>query len=139
MKISNTFLSILLLTLLSSPSWSTSINALVERDGLYYPQFSDVPFTGEVTGSQTQGSFKNGKKDGDWVRYHYNGQLRDKGNYNKGSKEGLWVVYFQNGQLFSKGNYYNGWNDGAWVYFNDDGTPSHTYTGTYKHSVKISD
>tara|TARA_B110000503_G_scaffold63744_1_gene100561 strand:- start:191 stop:607 length:417 start_codon:yes stop_codon:yes gene_type:complete len=138
MKISNTFLTILLLTLLSSPSWSTSLDDLVERDGVYYPQFSDVPFTGGVTG-KSQGSLENGKKVGDWVRYHYNGQLSYKGNYNKGSKRGLWVTYFSNGQLLSKGNYYYGWHDGAWVFFNDDGTPDHKYTGTYKHSVKISD
>ena len=34
---------------------------LVERDGLFYKKFTDVPFTGEVTG-QKQGRLKNGEK-----------------------------------------------------------------------------
>ena len=41
---------------------------LVERDGLYYPKFSEVPFTGK-----TQGSFRKGKKHGPWVGYYDNG------------------------------------------------------------------
>ena len=40
---------------------------LVKRGGLYYKQFTDVPFTGKVTGID-QGSFKNGERDGAWVR-----------------------------------------------------------------------
>ena len=43
------------------------IEDLVERDGLFYAKFSDVPFTGK-TMEKEQGSFKNGKKDGPWVR-----------------------------------------------------------------------
>ena len=47
---------------------------LVITDGLYYKKFSDVPFTGKVTGKK-QGSFKDGKQHGPWVTYWYNGQL----------------------------------------------------------------
>ena len=36
-----------------------TMDDLVERDGLTYKKFSDVPFTGKVTGN-TQGSFKDG-------------------------------------------------------------------------------
>ena len=50
---------------------------LVYREGLYYKKFSDVPFTGKVTGN-TQGVFRNGKKHGPWVSYHENGQLESK-------------------------------------------------------------
>ena len=39
---------------------------LVERDGVHYKKFTQVPFTGEVTGKE-QGSFKNGKKEGFWT------------------------------------------------------------------------
>jgi hypothetical protein len=46
---------------------------LVEREGLFYKKFSDVPFTGKTTGNE-QGSLKNGKKDGPWVYYHDNAQ-----------------------------------------------------------------
>tara|TARA_B110000211_G_scaffold155918_1_gene176759 strand:+ start:342 stop:458 length:117 start_codon:yes stop_codon:yes gene_type:complete len=35
-----------------------TLDDLVEREGLYYEKFTDVPFTGEVTGRK-QGSFKD--------------------------------------------------------------------------------
>ena len=56
---------------------------LVERDGLYYKKFTDVPFTGKITGKE-QGSYKNGKRHGDWVTYWDNGRLRRKGKYKNG-------------------------------------------------------
>ena len=161
MKISNTLLSILLLTLLSSCSGSTSLDDLVERDGVYYPKFSDVPFTGEVTG-KSQGSLKNGKKDGDWVYYWSDGELKEKGNYKNGNKEGDWVSYWspgklwfsrvhkdgklegdyvsyhRNGQLMGKGLFKNGEKEGVWVVYNEEGTFV-AGTGNFKDGVQISD
>ena len=87
MKLIKTLLTILFISLLSSPSWSVTIGNLVERDGLYYEKFTDMSFTGEVTGRE-QGSFKNGKRDGAWVEYDYSGQLFSKGHYKKGKREG---------------------------------------------------
>ncbi len=66
MKPIKTLLTILFISLLSSPSWSETLGDLVEREGLYYQKFTDVPYTGEVTGSE-QGSFKIGVKDGSWL------------------------------------------------------------------------
>ena len=114
MKPINTLITILFISLLSSPSWSATIGDLVEREGLYYQKFTDVPYTGEVTGSE-QGSFKNGKE------------------------EGSWASYWDNGQLMSKGNYKNGKKEGAWYTYNIDGTVRQHATGTYKDGVKISD
>ena len=58
------YLLIIFLLLSPSVSWSEDIdwNDLVERDGLFYKKFTDVPFTGKVTGVE-QGSLKNGKKN----------------------------------------------------------------------------
>ena len=114
MKPIKTLLTILFISLLSSPSWSVTTGDLVEREGIYYPKFSEVPFNGEVTGD-AQGSVKNGKRDGAWVKYWNNGQLRSKGNYKNGKREGKWVGY------------------------NTDGTVWKEYAGTYKNNVKISD
>jgi len=112
---------------------------LVEREGIYYQKFNDVPFSGKVTGRE-QGSFKNGKKNGAWVKYWNDGQLWYKGNYKNFKKEGVWVNYHSNGQLLSKGNYKNGKADGAWVYYRADGTVwTIKFSGTYKDGVKISD
>ena len=58
-------------------------NDLVEREGLYYKKFTDVPFTGEVTGKE-QGSISDGKRNGPWVSYRKNGQLHWKGTYKDG-------------------------------------------------------
>ena len=69
---------------------------LVEREGLYYKKYTDVPFTGKVT----EGTFKDGLPVGPWVIYYDNGQLSSKGTYKKGKEDGSWVVYCENGQLF---------------------------------------
>jgi antitoxin component YwqK of YwqJK toxin-antitoxin module len=77
------FYPLILTVLLSLVSFSVlgvDSDDLVERDGLYYKKFSDVPFTGKVTGEE-QGSFRNGKREGEWVWYHENGQLSRKITY----------------------------------------------------------
>jgi hypothetical protein len=138
MKLIKTLLTILFISLLSSTSWSVTFDDLVERDGIHYEKFTDVPFTGKITG-QEQGSFKNGKKDGTWVSYHKNGQLSGKGNFKNGEMEGAWVRYWDNGQLFYKGNFKNGKYNGSWVAFNEDGSAFKSWTGTYKDGEYISD
>ena len=138
MKPINTLITILFISLLSSPSWSATIDDLVQREGIYYQKFTNVPFSGKITGRQ-QGSFKNGVKDGTWVWYYENGQVFFKGSYKNGKKEGAWVRYYDNGQLFYKGNFKNGKKEGAWVRNHSDGTLSKTLTGTFKDGVKISD
>ena len=102
-----TLITILFLSLLSSPSWSETFDDLVERDGLYYKKFSEVPFSGKITGLDN-GLIKNGKKEGVWVRYWDDGQLMDKGNYKNGEREGEWLFFNMDGQLGNKGNYKNG-------------------------------
>ena len=58
---------------------------------------------------KTQGSIRNGKKDGPWVKYYDNGQLWEKGTYKNGKLEdGPWVEYHYNGKLGSKGTYKDG-------------------------------
>ena len=108
------------------------------RNGLWYKQFTDVPFTGEITGKR-QGSIKNGKKDGAWVYYSDSGQIVRKGNWKNGHKEGAWVSYDKGGQVGLKGNYKNGKMEGVWVGYNKDGTVFKPLTGTFKGGKKISD
>jgi hypothetical protein len=160
-KLTLTFLTCLIFF---SPNvvMSETMDDLVKREGLWYKKFSQVSFTGKVTGTN-KGAFKNGKKEGAWVDYHINGQLlvkinykngkRDgawigyydngqlwyKGNYKNGKKEGTWVVYWKNGQLWDKGNYKIGKREGIWVGYDVDGTVWKEYTGTYKNGKKISD
>ena len=86
----------------------TTMDDLVERDGLYYKEFTDVPFTGDITDKTTQGTFRNGEKEGPWVEYQDNGQLSYKGTYKVGKEDGPWVHYYPNGQLSDKGTYKDG-------------------------------
>ena len=111
---------------------------LVEREGLYYKKFSDVPFTGEIEGRE-QGKFTNGKKEGPWFYYYPTGQLWGKGEYRNGEKEGPWIYYWGLGQLKGKGTFKNGKEEGPWVIFFEGVTVPNMYSGIYENGVKISD
>ena len=106
---------VLALFLFPSIAFGETMDDLVERDGIYYKKFTDVPFTGKVTG-EYQGSFKDGKRDGLWVSYYYNGQLKWKGNYKDGKVDGPFVSYWDNGKLQSEGTLKDGKEVGPWFY-----------------------
>jgi len=106
---------LVLMSLVSSPSWALSLEDLVEQAGLWYEKFTSTPFTGEVNEGRYKGSIKNGKK------------------------EGSWKYYYENGQLSAKGIFENGKSDGYWEFYTIDGTPMEFFTGTYKNGVKVSD
>ena len=99
------------MSLVSLPSWGLSMDDLVKREGIYYKKFTDVPFTGKVTG-EWQGSMHDGQWNGSWVRYLDNGQLWEKGTYRNGKKHGVWIGYCKNGSLRFKGGYLDGNRDG---------------------------
>jgi antitoxin component YwqK of YwqJK toxin-antitoxin module len=117
---------------------SETIDDLVKREGLYYKKFSEVPFSGKVTGNE-QGIIKNGKWEGAFVSYHENGQLWYKGNWKNGKREGAWVNYHDNGQILIKGNYKNDKMEGAFVGYDEHGTVWEMFTGTFKNGKKVSD
>ena len=123
--------TIFFISLLSSPSWSEDIGDLVKRTDLYFEKFTDVPFTGKVTG-KVQGSIKNGKWDGAVVTYRDDGQLWYKQNYKNGVLEGAFISYNENGQILAKGNHKNDKKEGSWIFYNEDGTILTALTGTYK-------
>jgi len=108
-----TLITIIFLSLLSS-SCSVPSDDLVVRDGVYYKKFSDVPFSGKVTGSY-KGLIKNGKKEGAWVSYYADGQLHYKGNYKNGKMEGRFIYNSPNEEFNKK------------------------WSGIFRNGVKISD
>ena len=73
--------------LVSGPAWGETYFDLVQREGLYYKKFTEVPFSGTVTG-RYQGKIKNGKRDGPWVSYHDDGTVVKflTGTYKDGKK-----------------------------------------------------
>ena len=86
--------------ILSSLAWSkdTTLENLVIRDGLYYEKFTDVPYTGNITG-KVQGKINKGREDGPWLKYYDNGNLKSKTYYEDGLEHGEVFSYFENGQL----------------------------------------
>jgi antitoxin component YwqK of YwqJK toxin-antitoxin module len=80
---------------------------LVERNDLYYEKFTDIPFTGEVTGKE-QGFIENGKREGAWIRYCENGQLRYEGKYKNAMKDGAWFSYYKGNKSAFVQNHKNG-------------------------------
>ena len=152
---------ILLLTLLfPALAFGETMKDLVKRDGIHYKKFSDVPFTGKVTG-EWLGTIINGRKESSWVRYWSEGKLREKVTYKGGYEHGPYVAYHSNGQLWmkttyknsamdgpferyyangqldSKGTYKYGNMEGAWVGFDRNGTPEPLWTGNFHRGNKI--
>jgi antitoxin component YwqK of YwqJK toxin-antitoxin module len=122
---------IILMTLLfPALAYGVTMDDLVIRDGIYYKKFSTVPFTGTITESVEQGSFKDGKKHGPWVSYNKDGQLRFASTFKNGKQDGPWVGYWNNGQLSQKGTYKDDKKDGPWVGYHENGQLD--YKGTFK-------
>ena len=122
MKTLTTLITILFISLLSSPSWSetVSMDDLVERDDLFYKKFNNVPFTGEVSGLEN-GKFKKGKKEGEWLSYNDNGQLTKTGIYIDGKEDGLWEKYWDNGQISTRITYIDGGYETVFKHYYDNG------------------
>lgn len=120
-----------LFILLGKPSltFGGAFDDLIRKNGLFYESWSDVPFTGEITGID-RGAFKDGLRHGRWVQGHENGQVKSEGDYENGLKQGQWIGYYKNGQIFYEGAYVDGIKDGLWVSFYDDGKIF--YRGQYK-------
>ena len=67
---------LVLMSLVSFPSWGLTIDDLVQLKGLYYEKFNDVPFTCEIDEGLTKGNVENGKREGTWVFYKEDGTKR---------------------------------------------------------------
>ena len=68
MKLQYLLALVLLLPALVSAE-TVSLDDLVERNGLWYKKFSDIPFTGKVSGN-FQGTIKRGKRHGTWLFFY---------------------------------------------------------------------
>jgi antitoxin component YwqK of YwqJK toxin-antitoxin module len=94
-KLSPLPIFILILTLLSSASWST---------------------TSELGG----GNYKNGERHGLWEFYDDFNQLRHQGNYQEGLKQGIWKEYFDD-HAWSEVFFKDGRERVPRVYYNKEG------------------
>ena len=112
---------LVLMSLVSFPSWGLTMDDLVQREGLYFQKFTDVPFTGEVDEGLKRGVIINGKKEGSWKNYHSNGQLKKKLYYKNDLRTGTFISYFDNGQLNCKGAYKTDKYDGPLICYHKNG------------------
>lgn len=94
MKLIRTLISLLFITLLSSPSWSETVTMddLVERNGFYYKKFTNVPFPGLVDQDCPKGTLKDPFKKG------FSGKIKN------GLREDYWVITLCLSSSIQRGN-----------------------------------
>ena len=111
-------------------AWGQSkmdINNLIDRDGLFYAQNQEKPFTGSVFAlydngrKKLNGRYKNGIKNGQWTWWNRHGGMVRRGSYKNELTYGLWKFYHNNGILKEKGIYKNGIKDGKWINWHENG------------------
>jgi antitoxin component YwqK of YwqJK toxin-antitoxin module len=108
---------------------------LRDRDGLKY--FKGKPFTGVSVSVHLDGqklgesTYKDGKRDGPWTRWHENGQKWRESTYKDGKWDGLRTQWYENGQKEEESTYKDGKQDGLWTrYWKENGQKR--LEGTYK-------
>lgn len=79
---------------------------------LYYPGKEQVA---EIT------HYKEGLKEGPYIKYFPDGKIMTKGNYKNDKLDGDFSVYYDNGNTEIKGKYKNGIQVGNWQYFDEEG------------------
>lgn len=66
-------------------------------------------------------TYKNGVKNGKWIKYFPNGKKMTETTYKDGKLEGPFVNYDPDGKLIVKGQYRDGEMDGVWLYYDENG------------------
>ena len=127
---------LVLMSLVSFPSWGLTMDDLVVRAGVYYKKFTTDPFTGAVFGTKS-GKFENGKKVGRWVYYYSNGHPKEIVYYQNGKKYGFSEWHNEEGQFTGKGNYKDGKEEGLWKFNDENGQL--TLKVKFKNGVKVRD
>ena len=64
-----------------------------------------------------EGVYVNSRKNGIWIKYWPNGNIRSKINYKNGRTNGAYTTYFQNGNVEEKGNVIAGMMQGEFTLF----------------------
>jgi antitoxin component YwqK of YwqJK toxin-antitoxin module len=88
-----------------------------------------IPYTGiylckfDNGKNKIEGSYKNGKFDGNWTTWYDNGQKESEVNYKNGKFDGLSIWWNKRGQQIRQKEYRNGKLDGKfieWFQFNGE-------------------
>ena len=129
------------------------ISDLISRNGLYYEEDADAPFTGVLDEGYERGAIKNGKREGHWRLYAHWDQLEaegwgfpdsnhvdgwhigSEGKFRNGMKRGTWVEYdHQSGVVKARGEYEGEHRVGHWTWYWPNGQVYES--GMYVHEEK---
>ena len=109
----------------SKPEKDKSSFGIEIKDGLWYDKTTNELYTGLFTHSfaigNVKGSFKNGLKDGSWVRYYRDEKIKEEGSYINGLKHSKWTMWYRNGNLKRSMEYNYGLPSGEWYEMNENG------------------
>lgn len=76
----------------------------------------------ELADYREEGSFKGGKRDGEWKHYFVGiGQLRFIGKFMDDEPDGKHIFYYPNGKEKQVGKYMGGLKEGEWKFFDETG------------------
>lgn len=83
------------------------------------------------------GWYKNGEKDGKWIRYYPSGRVKDVENYTDGKKNGEFINYFDFGdeRIRSVSRYMRGKKWGTETIYHENG--NRCIESTYSHDMEI--
>jgi antitoxin component YwqK of YwqJK toxin-antitoxin module len=65
--------------------------------------------------------YKDGRKEGEWIQYFEDGNLKFRGGYENDEKAGAFTVYFPSGKVNLSGAYKMGHKDGTWIVYEENG------------------
>jgi antitoxin component YwqK of YwqJK toxin-antitoxin module len=86
---------------------------LQERNGLFYKENSETPYTGLLVEyypngqKEKEGTYKDGKPEGPATSWYESGQKQMEGTYKDGKRDGL-STWYENGQKKREGTYKDG-------------------------------
>ncbi len=83
-----------------------------------------------------QGSYRDGKQDGEWTMWYDNGQRASVDHYKNGVQDGQHIGWYTNGKISAMGQYVNGKRDGKWKRWDPNGFRN--WEETYKDDKRIS-
>jgi antitoxin component YwqK of YwqJK toxin-antitoxin module len=83
-----------------------------------------------------QGTYKDGKQDGEWTMWYDNGQRASVDHYKNGVQDGEHVGWYTNGKISALGLYKDGKREGKWKRW--DPTGFRNWEEVYKDDKRIS-
>jgi antitoxin component YwqK of YwqJK toxin-antitoxin module len=70
---------------------------------------------------QMEGTYVDGKRDGQWTYWYENGKVWSEGAFLRGKSDGRRITYFENGKMRYDGSYKQDVRVGKWRFFDENG------------------